>query len=156
LTIQLPPWIGVPLSLLICAVALWKGGLEERVTASGFLICFAITALLRDTTWPHIQKAVFASDVAYFILLLVIALRTYRYWPLTAAGFQLLAVMTHVAKMIDNGMGQWAYVTAGVIWTYLLLIALGVGVWNCWRDKVGGRPPSATGSEGARARRRSV
>jgi hypothetical protein len=114
------------------------------------------TVVLRDYSWPQLQLAGFVVDVLLLLLLLWIALRSPKYWPLAAAGFQLLAVLTHVAKMIDPGLQQWAYITAIVIWTYLLMITLGVGVWNCWRDKNGGRPLSATGSEGARARRRSV
>lgn len=38
--------------------------------------------------------------------------------------------MTHVAKMVDPGLAQRAYITAGVIWTYLLEAALAVGTWN--------------------------
>jgi hypothetical protein len=71
----------------------------------------------------------------FFLVLLVVSLRTERFWPLVACGFQLLAVLTHAAKLIDKGVAQWAYITAGVIWTYLVLLAMGIGTWNVWRER---------------------
>lgn len=136
MTIALPPWLGALVAFLTCGAALWKGGVEERATAAGILLSLAVTVLLRDNSWPHVQRAIFAADSLLFVLLLVVALRTPKYWPLAAAGFQLLAIMTHVAKMMDAGLQQWAYITAGVIWTYLLLLALAVGTWNAWQDRV--------------------
>lgn len=135
----MPLWLGLIIAALVCGAALWKGGFEERMTGCGFLLSLAVTFVFEDRTWPHIQKAIFAADTALFVLLVVLALRAQKYWPMAAASVQLLAVLTHVAKMLDTGVGQWAYMTAGVIWTYLLLIALGVGVWNCRRRK---RSPS--------------
>ena len=49
--------------------------------------------------------------------------------------FQLLCVLTHVARMIDPGVRGWAYATGQVIFTQLLLISIGVGVVNTWRAR---------------------
>jgi hypothetical protein len=148
LTIALPPWLGAAAAFLLCGAALWKGGREERLTAAGLLLSLAVTVLLRDYSWPTLQRPEFIADTALFVLLTAIALRTAKFWPLAAAGFQLLAVMTHVAKMIDPNLQQWAYITANVIWTYLVLAALGVGTWNSWRaagqPAMSGAPAGAT------------
>ena len=90
------------------------------------------------------QWSAFASDVGLLVILVVISLRTPRYWPLAAAGFELLCVVTHVAKIVDPGVYAWAYATAQVIFTQLVVVAIGVGVWNAWRD---GLQP--TGADGA-------
>jgi len=135
LTIALPPWLGAVAAFLVCGAALWKGGFEERTAAGGFLLSLAVTVLTRDNSSEHVESAIFVADTSLFIALVVIALKTPKFWPLAAAGFQLLAIMTHVAKVMDAGLQQWAYVTAGVIWTYLLLAAIGVGVWNAWRGR---------------------
>lgn len=136
MTIELPPWLGAVVLLIVCGGAFLKGGVEERLTAAGLLISVGVTVVLRDRSWPHLQIAGFTMDALVLALLLVIALTTPKYWPLAAAGFQLLAVLTHVGKMIDPQVDQWAYITAIVIWTYLVIIALGVGVWNSWRAGV--------------------
>ncbi|WP_374469367.1 hypothetical protein [Phenylobacterium sp.] len=73
-------------------------------------------------------------DVSLLVVVVVVAMRSSRYWPIFAAAFQLLAVITHAAHLLDPGVGDWAYVTAGVIWTYLLLLALALGTWNRWRE----------------------
>jgi hypothetical protein len=133
LTIALPPWLGFVVMFVVCSGAFIRGGVEERLTAGGLLTNVAATVVLRDHSWPQLQRAGFTIDLLFLVLLLVIALRSPKFWPMAAAGFQLLAVLTHVAKMIDPALEQWAYITAIVIWTYLLMTALGVGVWNCWR-----------------------
>jgi hypothetical protein len=135
LTIQLPPWLAILVTVLVCGGALWKGGWEERVAAGVLLVTFAFTLLLRDASWPRVQVAELAADVGGLAVFFVIALRSRKWWPLSAAAFELLVVMTHVGKMLDPLMHQWAYLTAIIIWTYLILISLGVGTWNHWRAR---------------------
>jgi hypothetical protein len=135
LTIALPAWLGPLILLLVCSAAFWKGGPEERLTAAGLVVTVAMTMLLRDMSWPPLQRIGFAADIIMFLLLAGIALKTPKWWPLMAAGFELLSVLTHISKMVDRHVDQWAYITANVIWTYLLMIALGVGVWNSWRAR---------------------
>ena len=107
---------------------------------------------LRDYSWPNLQLGAFAADILMFGFLFGLALRTEKYWPLAAAGFQLLAVMTHLAKMADRNVQQWAYMSAQVIWTYLVMTALAVGAWNAWRARR--QPASAESPLPAGATRR--
>src|SRR2546422_610713 len=124
--------MGVSFMLLVCGAALWKGGLEERLTGAALLLNTAVTVLMRDYSW-HFQVGEFVADIATLALITGIALRSSKFWPMSAAAFQLLGVMTHVAKMVDRTLHQWAYMTTIVIWTYLIYTALGVGTWNTWR-----------------------
>jgi hypothetical protein len=146
LTIALPPWLGFVVLFVVSVGAVLRGGVEERLTAMALLTNVAVTVALRDHSWPHLQWAGFAVDLLLLVLMVGIALRSPKYWPMAGAGFQLLSVLTHVAKMIDPALHQWAYITAIVIWTYLLIFSLAVGVWNCWRAeayRVGtGRAPA--------------
>jgi hypothetical protein len=74
-----------------------------------------------------------AVDAGFLAFLALLALRSDRFWPIWAAGFQLLAVITHCARLLDPTLGAWVYITAGVIWTYLVLFALTFGTLGCWR-----------------------
>lgn len=132
--VQIPPWLLAAVSVLICGLALWRGRTEERLTAGGFLAGWAATVLLRDPSWPTLQWGALAVDTLFLAGLLAISLRTERFWPLAACAFQLLAVLTHIAKSLDSGVQQWAYITAGVIWSYLVLVALAVGTLGAWRS----------------------
>jgi hypothetical protein len=124
----------------VAAAAFWKGGWSERLVAAGFVTAWLATPILRDRHWVGTQWAGFVIDILFLAVILVVAFRSRRYWPLFAAGFQLLAVLTHTARMIDPGVRAWAYITAGVIWTYLTLFALAVGTYSRWRE---GRQPAA-------------
>lgn len=134
----------LPIALFtaVCAFAMWKGDEEERLT--GLALAFAAIAapFLKDHRWLGLQWGVLAVDAAFFLLILVIAFRTTKFWPLAAAGFQLLGLVTHAVITMEAGVRAWAYVTAGVIWSYLILIALAVGTWNAWRA----RQPAASGA----------
>lgn len=131
----LQPWLGLAIFGAVCAFALWKGGAEERIAAASLLLGDVITLSFRDRSWEGTQWVGFGVDVAFLLVIGLIALRSKRYWPMAAAGFQLLGVVTHAARMIDSHVRPWAYITAGVIWSYAVLIALAVGAYNRWRER---------------------
>lgn len=144
MTIEIPPWLGILVLVVVSSGAIWKGEAEERIAGAALFVTVFATYLLRDHSWPSLQYAAFGMDLVMLAVLLFLALRTAKYWPLAAAGFQLLAVLTHVGKMIDPQVNQWAYLTAIVIFTYLVIIALAVGTWNSWRARApsqGADPP---------------
>ncbi|MDE2488318.1 MAG: hypothetical protein KGO51_13065 [Alphaproteobacteria bacterium] len=131
----LPPWIGAGFFLIVCGAALWKGGRDERVVAVGLLLSWAVSYLSLIQRRPGTQWGEFAADALLLALLGVVALRSRRYWPLAAAAFQLLAVVTHAATLVDRHLGAWAYITANVIWTQLITMALAIGTYNDWRAR---------------------
>jgi hypothetical protein len=128
------PYFGLVLTVVVCGGAFWKGGREEQLAAGGLLLDWALTIALRDRSWIGTQWAAFGGDVGLLIVATAISMRTKRYWPLAAAAFELLCVLIHVARSIDPGVRAWAYATAQVIFTQLFVVAIGVGVWNTWRD----------------------
>jgi len=137
----LPPWVGLTLAVAVSGAAFWKGGREEQVAAAGVLLSWLATLVLRDHRWLGTQWGAFGADVLLLFLITAVSIRTQRYWPLMAAAFQLLCVLTHVARMIDSGVHAWAYATGQVIFTQAYLWAIGVGVFNTWRA---GRQPAAS------------
>lgn len=131
----MPAWIGVLLTATVCGAAFWKGDREQQAAAAGILLGWLATETIQDPRWIGPQVGAFGADALLFLVLTVIAIRSRRYWPMVAAAFQLLNVMTHVARTIDPaGVRAWAYVSGQIIFTDMLVIALGVAVWNTWRD----------------------
>lgn len=131
----MPAWIGIGIGWAVAGAALWKGGWSERLTAVGFLVAWLLTPLLRRQGWEGPAWTGLAIDSVFLALLLFVSIRTRRYWPLFAAAFELLSVLSHIARLIDPGVRAWAYATADAIWTYLLLTALAIGTYNRWRDR---------------------
>lgn len=131
----LPPWIGFSLTGFLCLAAVFYGRWEERAAAAGLAVNIAITILLRDWHWTGMQWGAFCADLAYLGLMVFIALRTTRFWPLFAAGFQLLTILLHLGRMVDSKLNSWGYATAEVIFTYLVEYAILFGIWRCWRAR---------------------
>lgn len=131
----LPPWIGAGFFIVVCAAALWKGGRDERLIAAALLLSWAVSYASLLQRLPGTQWGEFAADTVLLALLSFVAMRSRRYWPLAAAGFQLLAVLTHAASLVDRHLGAWAYITANIIWTQLITVSLAVGTYNHWREQ---------------------
>lgn len=115
------------------AITVWRGGREERVATNTVVICWLLTKLVGRYQGAQTEWGVLAVDAGALAVLGWLALRSRRYWPMFAAGFHLLAVVTHFARTVDPKVGGWAYLTAGIIWGYLLLIAIGYGAWTAPR-----------------------
>jgi len=99
----------------------------ERFAAATYLAAWALTLVTfragtRDTQW-----SVMVIDVVLLGAFVAIALRSRRYWPLFSTAFQLLAVVTHIARALDAAVSGWAYQTAGIIWGYLVIFGIGYG-----------------------------
>lgn len=127
---QLPVWVWPTALLGVCALAVWRGRDEERLGAASVLAGWALTLMVFKSRSEDTQWAVLAIDAVLFAILMWIAFRTRRYWPLFAAAFQLLLVVTHFARALDSGVSGWAYLTAGLVWSYLMLISVGYGAWT--------------------------
>lgn len=113
--------------MIVCGLAVWRGRDDERLAAAGTLANWAITLVVFRQRSDETQWAVMVVDVALLALLIWLALRSRRYWPLFAAAFALLTVVTHLAHALDTGVTGWAYLTAVLIWGYLGLISIGYG-----------------------------
>ncbi|WP_293390926.1 hypothetical protein [Phenylobacterium sp. RIFCSPHIGHO2_01_FULL_69_31] len=132
-TYQLPPFVWPTALMSVCALAAWRGRDVERLAAAGYLAAWALTLVAFRAGARDIQWSVMIIDVALLGLLFGIALKSRRYWPLFSGAFQLLAVATHVAVALDSGVSGWAYQTAGIIWGYLVIAAIGYGAWTAPR-----------------------
>lgn len=116
--------------MAVCALALWRGRDDERLAAAGMLADWSLSRILFQTHSEGLQAGIFAVDLILLGVYVWLALRSRRYWPLFAAGFQLLAIVTHLGRMVDPRMSGWAYLTAEIIWSYLAILAIAYGAWS--------------------------
>ena len=108
----------------------WKwGGLDEKLAAMGFVVATLASNLANTTEYAHTETGVLLIDLALLAGLLVLALRSDRFWPMWAAAFQLVGTMVHIASMTETGDFAWAYAVGLIFWSYPVLIALMVGTW---------------------------
>lgn len=132
---QLPPWFGLTLTVVVCGAAFWKGARDEQVAAAGVVLSWLATLVLHDPHWIGPQWGAFGADVLLLFLIVAVALRSERYWPMVAAAFQLLCVTIHLARLFDPGVRAWAYATGQVIFTHFYLWTIAFAVWGTWRRR---------------------
>jgi hypothetical protein len=65
-----------------------------------------------------------------------IALVSDRFWPLWAAGLQLVDSMSHVLKAIDADLLPKVYGAAERFWSYPILLILLIGAWRQHRRTI--------------------
>ncbi len=114
----------------VCLYAFRKGGWAERLTAIGILLNSYITPFVLspfEGRYRQVEMPVVIVDVALLVLLLFIALRSNKFWPLWLTAMQALTIFAHFAPMVPHVI-PWAYYNAAVIWMYPMLIVLGFGV----------------------------
>ena len=114
-----------------CGVAIWRGRGVERIAAAAMVIAwFASPLVQKPYPAPGLQAGVLVVDTLLLLVLLVLALTSDRWWPMTAAAFQSIAAVVHLAATIDKQIIPRAYFVAGSLLSYLVMGALLVGAWN--------------------------
>lgn len=121
--------ISTAAAVLICGFAIVRGRTPERVGGIAVLVAWFASSLVQV---HHGRRAplfgVFAVDLTLLIVMVALVLVTTRRWVICLCAFQLLIVLTHIAPMIDQRIGRWAYISAYYVWSILGIAALGVGV----------------------------
>jgi hypothetical protein len=115
----------------VTAFALWNGRWPERAVGATvmavFLSEYPQPLLSTFPTWLGL-----AGDVVILIVCVFCALRSDRYWTIAASSFALLSVVTHVLHDA-HGVGLWAFLSAELVWTTMLVAALLVGALSARR-----------------------
>ena len=121
------------LLLVSFCYALWRGRKYERMAALVFMAATILSILGSSplqVRYAGIETIDLVVDNAVLVALLAIALVADRFWPLWAAGLQLVDSMSHVMKAIDSDLLPKVYGAAERFWSYPILIILLVGAWR--------------------------
>jgi len=135
------------LLLVSCSYALWRGRKYERVAALVF-IAATLLSFFGESSVKHRYVGIEVTDLlvdnGVLIALIAIALVSDRFWPLWAAGLQLVDNMSHVMKAIDADMIPKVYGAAERFWSFPILIVLLVGAWRQHRRRQDERAMSSS------------
>lgn len=122
-------YIGLLAVGLTCGVGFRWGGLDEQFASIAFMIATVATKFFTESNYVSTETFVLIIDLVLLACLVILALRSDRFWPLWAAAFQLVGTTVHLASMVETGNFAWAYAVGLIFWSYPVLIALGVGTW---------------------------
>ncbi len=120
-------WVFWTSVLSASAYAFRVGGREERQVASILVVAYFATFLfykLGNPNWLQPQYGILASDSIASLLLLFIALRSKRFWPLPIVAFQLLPILTQLVMFFGENLVSYGLGVAQGAWSYLQLIIL--------------------------------
>jgi hypothetical protein len=116
-----------------CGYALWRGGAPERIVGASLLAAAAasvVTLTELRSRFFELEVGVLVVDVVLLAVLVAVALRADRFWPLVLAGFQLNTVGAHLFKLFHVDMIRITYALMIAIWSYPMLVTLAVGTWR--------------------------
>ncbi|GAA0308421.1 hypothetical protein GCM10009087_18040 [Sphingomonas oligophenolica] len=121
---------------ILVAFAVWSclaGAADERWAAAMMCVAALLTRIVGDafnTHWHRPQLGVLAVDIGLLFGLVVLALRSRRFWPLTVASVQLIAVLTHPALWIDPAILPFGYALMQGFWAYPMMLVVAIGAWR--------------------------
>jgi len=124
------------LLLVSCGYALWRGRKYERMAALVFVTATVLSVLGSSplpARYVGIATGDLIVDTGVLAALVAIALFSDRFWPLWAAGLQLVDSMSHVMKALDAEMIPSVYGAAERFWSFPILLVLLVGAWRSHR-----------------------
>ncbi|MBD8735331.1 hypothetical protein [Sphingomonas sp. CFBP 13706] len=77
-----------------------------------------------------LELNVFVVDAALFAMLIIVALRADRGWPLLIAALQFDAVGAHLVKLVAPETIRVAYALLITVWSWPTQMLLAVGTWR--------------------------
>lgn len=110
-----------------CAFAFLQGRTDERVAAGAMLVAAALSPIALSAGYASPETGVLGIDMALLLLLVIIALKSDRFWPLWAAGFHVVGTTIHLATFVEVDIWPPAYANAQAFWAWPVLGALLVG-----------------------------
>ena len=122
------PAIFMTILLLLVVLSWQRGGRDEHLAAIILLFASFLTPMLVHQDFHQAECAVLAIDAVVLVSLCFISLKSDRYWPLFAAGWQLVNVAVHLTMLISPAVLPAAYANALAIWSYLVVFAPIAGI----------------------------
>ena len=119
-------------NLLAMAPLAWRGTLHDRSAVAAVLLYVAAGEVLETVMWGSWRAGSAGLDLLLFLSLWWAAERSDRWWLILVAGFQLLAVATHLIPLVQPGFLYWTGTTIRLVVWGLMSISFFVGAWEVW------------------------
>ena len=116
---------GLLIAMVICGMAIWRGGWAERWSGAVYLTAWILSGIVytkQNIIGP--DWAVFAVDFTTLLGLGWISFRSRRPWTLFVAAFALIAIMAPLALALDFRVTTFTYVRGLALWSYALLLGI--------------------------------
>jgi hypothetical protein len=129
-------WALIGLGAGALCVALLLGGQEERIVGAARAASTLCSALIGTQSPTEAVVRDVAINLALLAVVLPLALKSSKAWPLAAASLCLAALMTAAAQTLVHAAPQ-AYGILQGVWALMSDCAVAVGAWNARRARRG-------------------
>lgn len=115
-------------ALITCGYAIWRGGVPERIGGGALLVGWLLSPLVtRTAAWDAPQYGILVVDLTLLGIFMALAFRSGRWWPIFAAGVQLVGVLSHLVLIIQPSFLPRAYYALIAAGGYLLALIIVMG-----------------------------
>jgi hypothetical protein len=111
----------------ICVFAFLRGRADEKIAATAIVAAALLSVVAKTSNFASPETGILGIDMALLTLLTIVAMRSDRFWPLWAAGFQVVGTMIHLATFVQVEIWPPAYVAAQGFWAWPVMAALFTG-----------------------------
>jgi hypothetical protein len=131
---------------VVCLYATLRGGGPERAVAAALLATIPPNLLLRaygPLTFEGVEIGALAIDLALAVILFIVAIQAYRYWPIWMFALHATGMLAHLARVLRPDATPWAYAFLFSLWSFPMLTLLAIGTWRHRRRlRASGADPS--------------
>ena len=128
--------IGAVLTVLVVAFAFLKGDEPERIAAGGYVVLwFASLLIQNDGASGGTQWGLMAIDSIMLAVFAGLAWKSRRTWPVWAAAFQSLTVMSHILTLVDIRPPMSAFYAVINLASTGILSVLAIGTFWAWQER---------------------
>lgn len=126
---RMAPHFYIVLLASITILAFWRGSREHRLAASACVLAtIGSVALISPMheRYEALESGLLFIDFALMTFFILLSLRSQRFWLLWVSGLQLSALIPHLFRMLGGHVLPSAYAVAGQLWSYPILLIVGV------------------------------
>ena len=103
------------------------GKSDERGALIAVIVASIITPFSQAHHFEQPEVGIYVVDLLTLLFFVFLALRSSRYWPLFATGFQLAGMAVHIVPYMHGRYSALAYGVGSVAAAYLVLLAIALG-----------------------------
>ena len=108
----------------------WRGNAFDRFGVVIVILYVIVGEVVEAIMWGSWRAGSASLDLVLFLGLWWAAERTDRWWLILVAGFQLLAVATHLIPLVQPGFMYWTGTTIRLVIWGLMSISFFIGAWE--------------------------
>lgn len=121
----------------VTVIAMYYGKTPERLTAVTLVAASIASPIVEQSAFRYVELGIFVIDLWVAVFLLTLAMQSDRFWPIWAAGFQMMGLSIHILRILVPTINPSAYSAMAAVWAYPVLTALFIGTLFEARNRVG-------------------